>query len=153
MAHHQVFEQSILIRASATTVEQCITDHDLMHRWLNPALRCDPIGDWSTELGSRSRFVLQIPVLEPSLESVIVAREPGLVVWSFKGFLQGRDRWECQPDVNGTILLNRFEFEIPNPLIRYGFNLVAADWTKQDMQAQLRRLKRIAEEQYMRLAV
>ena len=149
----QVFEQSIQIRASATTVEQCITDRELMHRWLNPALRCDPIGDWSTELGSRSRFTIQVPLLHPSLESVVVEREPGLIVWGFKGFFEGCDRWECQPQGHGTLLINRFEFRIPNPIVQYGFNLVAAKWTKQDMQAQLRRLKRVAEEQYMRLAV
>ena len=51
----QVFEQSIQINASATVVEQCFTDLSLMHRWLNPALRCEPIGDWSTAIGSKSQ--------------------------------------------------------------------------------------------------
>ncbi len=78
----------------------------------------------------------------------MVEREPGLIVWQFEGFFKGRDRWECQPTQNGTYLLNRFEFEIPNPVISWGFNLFAAKWTKQDMQAQLRRLKRVAEEIY-----
>jgi hypothetical protein len=145
----QVFEQSIQINASATAVEQCITDRQLMHRWLNPALRCEPIGDWSTELGSRSRFIIQIPLIQPTLISVVVEREPGLVVWGFDGFFKGRDRWECQPSSYGTLLINRFEFAIPNPLIRYGFDTFAANWTQQDMQNQLRRLKRVAEETYL----
>jgi len=140
------FEQSIQINASATMVERCITDQILMHRWLNPALRCEPIGEWSTDVGSRSRFVIQIPLLQPTLNSVVVAREPGLVIWEFKGFFQGRDRWECQPDDQGTRLLNRFEFDVPNPLISWGFNTFAASWTQKDMKAQLRRLKRVAEE-------
>jgi hypothetical protein len=140
------FEQSIQINASATMVECCITDQILMHRWLNPALRCEPIGEWSTDVGSRSRFVIQIPLLQPTLHSVVVAREPGLVIWEFKGFFQGRDRWECQPDDQGTRLLNRFEFDVPNPLISWGFNTFAASWTQKDMKAQLRRLKRVAEE-------
>ena len=110
-----LFEQSIHINASATVVERCITDQDLMHRWLNPALRCDPVGEWSTEEGSRSRFVIQIPGVEPSLKSVILKREPGLVVWGFEGFFKGRDRWECRPHAQGTHLLNRFDFKIPNP--------------------------------------
>jgi hypothetical protein len=114
----QVFENSIAIAASATSVERCFTDLDLMHRWLNPALRCEPIGKWSTELGSESRFVIQIPLLKPTLKSVVVEREPGLVVWEFSGFFKGRDRWECQPEVQGTRLLNRFEFEVPNQLRR-----------------------------------
>lgn len=144
----QVFEQFIQINASATAVEQCITDRELMHRWLNPALRCEPIGEWNTDRGGRSRFIIQIPILRPTLKSKVVEREPGLIVWEFEGFFQGRDRWECQPNNKGTRLINRFEFDIPNPLVRYGFNTFALKWTKQDMQAQLRRLKRVAEEVY-----
>jgi Polyketide cyclase / dehydrase and lipid transport len=147
----QIFEQSIQIHASSTIVEKCVTDLLLMHRWLNPALRCEPIGDWSTILGSRSRFVIQVPILQPTLRSTVVEREPGLVVWEFDGFFKGRDRWECQPNEQGTHLLNRFEFQIPNPIVRYGFNAFATSWTKQDMQAQLQRLKRVAEEVYIGL--
>ena len=143
----KVFEQTIQINASATVVERCITDRALMHRWLNPALRCDPVGEWSTDLGSRSRFIIQIPLLHPTLESKVVEREPGLIVWEFDGFFKGRDRWECEPVKEGTRLLNRFEFEVPNPIIRWGFNTFAAAWTKEDMQAQLRRLKLVAQEQ------
>ncbi|MGB6166543.1 MAG: SRPBCC family protein [Geitlerinemataceae cyanobacterium] len=145
MSPAQVFEQSILIRSSATVVEKCLTDRELMHRWLNPALRCEPVGEWSTQVGARSRFLIQIPLLQPTLMSEVVEREPGLVVWAFGGFFRGRDRWECQPKPDGTLLVNRFEFTIPNPLIRFGFNTFAAPWTQRDMQAQLRRLKRVAE--------
>jgi hypothetical protein len=142
----QVFEQSILINASATTVEHCITQPDLMHRWLNPALRCEPIGAWSTAPGSRSRFVIQIPLLRPALNCVVTERQPGLVVWQFDGFFRGRDRWECQPHPEGTCLINRFEFHIPNPIVRFGFQTFAARLTQRDMQAQLRRLKHVAEQ-------
>lgn len=144
-ASSQVFEQSIQINASAIAVERCLTDLALMHRWLNPALRCEPIGDWSSALGSQSRFVIQVPVLQPSLHSVVVEREPGLIVWEFTGFFRGRDRWECNPEPYGTRLVNRFEFKIPNPIVRFGFNAFAGHWTKQDMQAQLYRLKQVAE--------
>ncbi|MGD2182929.1 SRPBCC family protein [Lusitaniella coriacea] len=149
MPSRQVLEQSIQISASATVVEQCITDLELMHRWLNPALRCEPVGEWSTKVGSRSRFVVQVPPIHPTLKNVVLEREPGLVVWGFEGFFRGRDRWECQPNPRGTLLLNRFEFEIPNPLIRWGFNTFASRWTKADMKAQLRRFKRVAEEIYL----
>lgn len=149
MSARQIFENTIHIRASATAVERCLTDLQLMRRWLHPALRCEPIGDWSAEIGSRSRFALQIPLLQPTLENVVSEREPGLVVWAFSGFFRGRDRWECQPTPQGTLLLNQFEFEIPNPLVRWGFQLFAAHWTRQDMKAQLRRLKRVAEEIYL----
>lgn len=142
----QTFEQSIQINATATVVERCITDRALMHRWLNPVLRCEPVGHWSTDVGSQSRFVVQIPVIKPTLDSKVVERQPGLVVWEFEGFFRGRDRWECQPVNQGTCLLNRFEFEIPNPLVSWGFKTFAQAWTKEDMQAQLRRLKRVAEE-------
>lgn len=142
-----VYEQSIWIRASATTVERCFTEPELMHRWLNPALRCEPLGaTWSTELGSQTRFLLQIPLWRPSLISTIVERQPGLVVWEFTGFFQGRDRWECQPEGAGARLLNRFEFTIPNPLVAFGFRQFAAAWTQRDMVAQLQRLKQLAEQ-------
>jgi hypothetical protein len=143
-----IFEQRIEIQASATIVEQCFTDLELMHRWLNPVLRCEPIAEWTTEIGSKSRFVIQIPLLKPTLRSVVIQREPGLVVWEFTGFFKGRDRWECQPLGAGTLLINCFEFTIPNPLVNWGFQLFAARWTGADMQAQLRRLKQVAEEIY-----
>jgi Polyketide cyclase / dehydrase and lipid transport len=146
MAAIQVFEQSIQINASATTVERCITELTLMHRWLNPALRCYPVGDWNTDIGGKSRFAIAIPIIQPTLNSTVVEREPGLVVWEFTGFFQGRDRWECQPQEKGTFLTNRFEFEIPNPIVRWGFQTFAEKLTKQDMQSQLQRLKRVAEE-------
>jgi hypothetical protein len=142
----QVLEQSIEINATSAVVERCFTDLTLMHRWLNPALSCQPVGgSWSTEVGSESLFIMQIPVVKPTLKSVVVEREPGLVVWEFQGFFQGRDRWECQPTPQGTRLVNRFEFDIPNPIVSWGFNNFAASWTQKDMQAQLRRLKRVAE--------
>lgn len=143
-----IFEQRIEIQASATIVEQCFTDLELMQRWLNPVLRCEPIAEWTTEIGSKSRFVLQIPLLKPTLRNVVIQREPGLVVWEFTGFFKGRDRWECQPIETGTLLINCFEFTIPNPLVNWGFQLFAARWTGADMQAQLRRLKQVAEETY-----
>ncbi|BAT52191.1 hypothetical protein NOS3756_11240 [Nostoc sp. NIES-3756] len=143
----QVLEQSIEINATASAVERCLTDLNLMHRWLNPVLRCEPVGErWSTDIGSKSRFIIQIPLIQPTLNSVVVERQPGLVVWGFTGFFEGRDRWECQPLEKGTRLLNRFEFDIPNPIVSWGFNTFAATWTKQDMETQLRRLKRVAEE-------
>ena len=147
MPLRQVFEQSIFIKATATTVEACITQRDLMHEWLNPLLRCEPVGEWDTSVGSRSRFIINIPLLQPCLQSVVLEREAGLIVWGFEGFFSGRDRWQCQPksEAEGTLLIDRFEFEISNPLIRFGFNTFAASLTKADMEAQLRRLKRVAE--------
>ena len=145
MPHKEVFEQSVEINATSAVVEQCITDRVLMHRWLNPALSCEPIGDWSTEIGSKSKFIIQIPVVKPTLISTVVEREPGLIVWGFEGYFKGCDRWECQPINNATRLVNRFEFEIPNPIITWGFKAFALKFTKNDMEAQLRRLKCVAE--------
>ena len=153
MSSLEVFEHSITIKASATIVENCFSDLELMHRWLNPVLRCDPIGTWSTSIGSLSRFIIKIPFWQPSLKSVVVEREPGLIVWQFNGFFQGRDRWECQPTSQGTILVNRFEFKVPNPIVSWGFKTFAATWTKKDMQAQLRRLKQVAEAEYRRSGI
>lgn len=142
----EIFEQSIQILASATCIEQCFTDLETMHRWLNPLLRCEPLGDrWSTELNSKSRFWLNVPLVNLVLNNQVLEREPGLIVWQFSGFFRGCDRWEWVPNATGTQLINRFQFEIPNPLVRWGFHTFAARWTKKDMQAQLRRIKAIAE--------
>jgi hypothetical protein len=147
MPTSQCFEQSIAIRTNSTTVERCFTDLVLMNSWLNPILRCEVLEglSWSTELGAKSHFVIQIPLIKPVLISTIVEREPGLVVWEFDGFFQGRDRWEVQPQAQGSLLINRFEFTIPNPIVAFGFNTFAAKWTKADMEAQLQRLKQVAE--------
>ncbi|MBW4664168.1 MAG: SRPBCC family protein [Chroococcus sp. CMT-3BRIN-NPC107] len=141
------FEQSIKINASPKVVEHCLSDRLLMHKWLNPLLKCEPVGDWSTEVGSRSNFIIKIPIVQPTLEAVVKERKPGLIVWEFKGFFQGCDFWECQETPQGTLLVNRFQFEIPNPMIRWGFNTFASYLTKADMQSQLQRLKRVAETQ------
>ena len=139
------YEQSILIDAIATQVERCFTEQSLMHQWLNPALICKPVGAWQTTEGSEFDFKLNIPLLAPTLRSVVVERSPGLIVWQFDGFFKGRDRWECQPDAKGTRLLNRFEFTIPNPLVSFGFQQFASGWTQKDMEDQLQRLKQVAE--------
>ena len=140
-----VYEQSVFISATATKVERCFTEQPLMHQWLNPVLVCEPVGDWRTTEGSEFNFKLKIPLLAPTLHSTVIDRGPGLVVWGFDGFFEGRDRWECQPETNGTTLLNRFEFTIPNPLVRFGFEQFAAGLTKKDMERQLQRLKQVAE--------
>ena len=139
------YEQSIFIRSDSTTVERCFTDQALMHQWLNPALVCESVGDWRTTLGSEFDFRLKVPLLAPTLRAVVSERSPGLVVWAFDGFFQGCDRWQAQPETNGTTLLNRFEFSIPNPLVSFGFQTFAASWTKKDMEKQLQRLKQVAE--------
>ncbi len=141
-----IFEQSIQIKASAIAVDQCITDLELMQKWLNPLLKCEPIGEWQTSVGSKSKFTIQLSVFQPTLKNVVLAREPGLIMWGFDGFFKGSDRWECEPNDRGTRLINQFEFNIPNRIIAWGFDRFAATWTKSDMEAQLRRLKIIAEE-------
>jgi uncharacterized protein YndB with AHSA1/START domain len=141
----QIFEHTIHIDAPIERVDRAITDRDQMHQWLNPALRCEPIGEWSSEMCSKSRFIIQVPFLNPTLLSTVVERRLGLVVWEFDGFFKGRDRWECFSEDKGTQLVNRFEFRIPNPLIAFGFKTFASHLTRRDMQAQLVRLKRVAE--------
>lgn len=56
MPYRQVFEQSILISANSGVVERCFTDLELMHQWLNPMLRCEPIDVWDTNVGGNADF-------------------------------------------------------------------------------------------------
>lgn len=147
----RTFTQSVDIAAPPETVDRCIVSPETMPAWLNPLLKCESAGDWSVEVGSQFRFAIQVPLLNPTLDCTVRERHPGLVVWSFEGFFNGTDRWECLPQNihgkgSGTHLVNTFTFEIPNPFVEFGFNLVAAKLTQRDMQAQLQRLKAIAEQ-------
>ena len=141
----QIFEQSVWIDAPIPIVDRTITDQQLMHQWLNPVLQCTPIGEWSSDIGAESLFSIRIPLLNPTLKSTVIERKEGLVVWSFEGFFQGRDRWECSVQDQGTLLRNQFTFIAPNPIVKWGFQIFAAALTKRDMEQQLQRLKRIAE--------
>ncbi len=139
-----VFEQKILIAAPLPSVDRCLTEPDLMRRWLNPLLRCEPVGPWSCEVGGQFRFSLNLPPY-PSLACRVTARRPGLIEWTFSGFFDGTDRWECSSCRGGTELANRFCFEVPNPLVRFGFTVFASRATEADMRSQLTRLKVVAE--------
>ncbi|MEM9150714.1 MAG: SRPBCC family protein [Cyanobacteria bacterium P01_F01_bin.3] len=141
----QTFEQSVWIDAPVSIVDQVITDQHYMHQWLNPVLRCNPIDEWSTEVGARSIFIVQVPILNLTLNSQVSERAEGLVVWSFDGFFQGRDRWACSAEGKGTRLNNQFTFVATSRLMKIGFQLFAAALTKRDMEQQLVRLKRVAE--------
>lgn len=145
MARSHLFQQSIYIEAPIAAVDRTITDQWLMQRWLNPALKCESDGPWSSALGSKTRFLIQMPLVQPTLYSTVIERATGLVVWQFDGFFEGCDRWECCPEITGTRLVNRFEFTIKNPLVSFGFWTFAATWTQQDMFSQLERLKQVAE--------
>ena len=142
----QTFTQSIDIAATPEQVEQTFTELGLMQRWLNPMLVCTPVGPWSTDVGSRSQFVVKVPIATLVLENRVIDRAPGLVVWEFDGFFRGIDRWECHKINTGTRLTNSFSFDIPNPLIRFGFNTFAKRLTARDMTDQLQRLKTVAED-------
>ena len=148
MAPSHCFEQATTINASVSLVEYCVTDLVIMEQWLNPRLRCQPLGDhWSTQVGASSWFSLQLPGWQPGLVSTVVERSPNTIVWTFDGFFRGQDRWQWWATGEGTELLNRFEFTIPNALVRFGFNHLATGWTKTDMISQLQRLKKLAEAQ------
>lgn len=139
------FQQAIAIQASCAAVEACFQDLNLMHRWLNPLLRCRPIGEWSLDRGSRNQFQIQIPLLSPCLDCVVCDRDEGLIVWQFEGFFQGTDTWRWWREADHTQLDNCFRFQIAKPWVAWGFDRVASGMTQRDMRAQLQRLKAIAE--------
>ncbi|NJM67447.1 MAG: SRPBCC family protein [Acaryochloris sp. RU_4_1] len=148
MADTRIFEQSVYIEAPVEIVDHTITDQQLMHLWLNPLLKCKPVGEWSSQIGSQTRFMIRVPFFNPTLYSQVIERQVGLVVWQFEGFFQGCDRWQCQPEATGTRLRNSFEFRIDNALVALGFQVFAAQLTRRDMHSQLQRLKRVAENYY-----
>ena len=97
MSQPNLYEQSVFIKANATQVERCFTDQKLMHQWLNPALVCEPVGQWQTTLGSEFKFKLKVPLLAPALPSKVIEREPGLIVWAFDGFFRGAIAGNASP--------------------------------------------------------
>lgn len=159
-----VYTQSVVIETDLAQVDRCLTDPDLMRRWLNPLLRCEAIGSWSDQVGGRFRFTVGIPLWQPSLDCVIRSRgiEPDTrwIEWGFEGFFVGSDLWRMVPFQTqdssnqnkanhqpkpAIELVNRFRFGIPNPVVNWGFQMAAAGLTQRDMQAQLQRIKQVAE--------
>ena len=57
------------------------------------------MGEWSTDLGSKSRFPIQLPLLQPSLKSTVVERQVGLVVWDLMGFSLGAIAGNVPPKI------------------------------------------------------
>ncbi len=143
----QVWEQSIQINTSAVVVDRCITELNLLRQWMSSS--CEPIGDWSVSIGSYSRLVVKLSLFQFNLSRIVVVREPGLIVWGFDGLITGRDRWECRPHEQGTLLVNRWELQTSN-LAGWGWRRLASNWTADEMANQLRRLKYLAEELHYR---
>jgi hypothetical protein len=142
------WERSIQINASALIVDRCLTELDLIQRWRNSLVLTLPIGDWSVAEGSRSRLFLQFSLLPITLRNVVVRREPGLIVWKFTGWLQGYDRWECQPTDRGTRLVNCWEGQMGNRWLDWWWKYFGERAWADDREAQLMRIKYVAEELY-----
>jgi hypothetical protein len=143
----QVWEQSIQINASAVVVDRCITELNLLQRWMISS--CEPMGEWCVTVGSYSRLVVKLSLFQFNLSRIVIVREPGLIVWGFDGFITGRDRWECRPHERGTLLVNRWELQTSN-LAGWGWRRWAGNWTADEMETQLMRLKYVAEELHYR---
>jgi Polyketide cyclase / dehydrase and lipid transport len=139
----QVLEQSIQINASAVVVDRCVTDRSLQRRWLSH--NYELMGDGIVAVGSYSRLAVNLPLFQFTLSRIVVVREPGLVVWGFDGFITGRELWECRPHERGTLLVNRWELQTSN-LIGWGWHKFARQPITDEMVAQLKRLKYVAEE-------
>jgi Polyketide cyclase / dehydrase and lipid transport len=141
-----LWENAIQINASATLVERCLTELALIQRWRNGLVIMMPIDDWSTVEGSRSRLLLQSSLLPVTLRNRVVHREPGLIVWEFTGWLRGKDCWECLPTDQGTKLVNRWGWQVNNPWLNWWWRYVGSRALKDDIEAQLMRIKYVAEE-------
>jgi hypothetical protein len=144
------WEKSIQIKASATVVDRCLTELALIQRWRSGLVTCAARGEWSTSLGSPSRLRLENSLWPLTLGQIVVQREPGLIVWEFSGGLRGTDGWECQPATNGTRLVNCWEWRAANGWINWWWRSFGAQAIADDIDAQLMRIKYVAEELYYR---
>ncbi len=144
-------ENEIRVAAPPLTAETYLLDPEKLHRWINPLFRFEPVGESGTTAGSRFRFVLQIPPIHPALEYEIAehsfdptpdAPTVCTVVYRFTGFMEGRDTWTFTAEGDGTRVWNRFEYDVPNPLVRLGWQILAEPFTVRDMREQMERLRR-----------
>jgi Polyketide cyclase / dehydrase and lipid transport len=143
-------QKSIYIKASATVVDRCLTELELIHRWRNGLVTCEALGEWLLSPGSRSRLRLENSLWPIVLRNNLVRREPGLVRWEFQGLLRGFDQWECQPAAAGTQLVNRWQWQAANGWLDWWWRNFGARAIEDDIEAQLMRIKYVAEEIYYR---
>jgi hypothetical protein len=140
------WERSILIRASATVVDRCLTEWPLIRRWRNGLVTWEA-GDDPLVVGSRGRWHINHSLWPLRLGASLVQREPGLVVWQLSGGLQGLDRWECRPQEAGTQLYHCWDWHTSGGVYRW-WPVVGRLALEDDSEAQLMRIKYVAEEIY-----
>jgi hypothetical protein len=148
-----LLEEFIDIDAPFDTIDRVMTDEALMRRWMSPAVRFRPSdgGGWGFEEGRR--WQLELSGVGPLLRAdyVVHARREGLILWAFDGFWEGFDAWHWWRDPREpqrkTIVQNRIEYEIRNPLAQALWTPVglAMEW---DARVQMRRLQEICERHY-----
>jgi hypothetical protein len=143
---HRTYERSIQIEATATAVERCFTELDLVSQWLTPMFRCEAIGNWEAAVGNRCHLTIVSRFLRLGTIARVIVREPGSIVWQFEGALRGIDRWECEPNSEGTRLIHSREMTFSNPIFAWLFDRLFLSSTEHQNKVQISRLKAVAEE-------
>lgn len=146
-AHLQ--EEFVVVAAPLAQVERVMTEQPLMLRWMSPAVRFEPLEGWSFARGARWRLTLTGlgRVLEASY--IVYDRQPGLILWAFDGFWEGFDAWHWRPyqdNLKHTLIQNRIEYNLRIPIIDLLWPATVGPLMGWDARVQMRRLKRVCEE-------
>ncbi|NJN15338.1 MAG: SRPBCC family protein [Oscillochloris sp.] len=140
-------EEFVLVAADMDRVERVMTDHELMQRWMSPAVRFEPLEGWHFEPGAPWR--LHLTGLGRLLEAryVVHERRPGLVLWAFDGFWEGFDAWHWLPHGEGsqTLIQNRIEYRLRVPGLSAIWPATVGPLMGWDARVQMQRLKAVCE--------
>jgi hypothetical protein len=139
-----VFEEWIAIKATPDAVERCLTDPNLMERWMSPLQMIEPReGPWM-QTGSTMRLRLKTLGM-PHVDYTVVERVPGRLIIRLDGFLVGTyaRRWFADGDT--TVLLARVDYVVPNEGLRPFFTYLGQLFAQFDLRIELDRIRRLLE--------
>jgi hypothetical protein len=140
-----VLEEFVSIQASPADVERYLTDRELLHGWVSPLVSMELLsGEWMAT-GSTYRLWMKPLFLLYGATYTLVERDSAHLRFDFEGIWRGTDLWHWFADGSRTIVQNRLDYVLPNPLIHVLLNGMSMVVAQTDMRAQMVQLRRRIE--------
>lgn len=140
-----VLEAFISIQGSPSDVERSLTDRAIVHEWLSPLFQMELLeGEWMA-VGSIYQLRFKTLFLLPVVTYTLVERGESHLRLDFRGVWRGSDRWHWFADGPRTIVQNRVEYELSDPVMRSLLNVFFVIFGQLDMQVQMMRLQKVIE--------
>jgi uncharacterized protein YndB with AHSA1/START domain len=141
-----VLDASVSVRADPATVFRCLSDSEMVPRWIEGVVESRPLTTDGVRVGARSMEVVATPGGRMEMVSEIVAMEPDrlLVVEITTPYGPCQSRFALEPEAGNTLVRQRMTLEY-----RGAFRLVS--WlidrsVRKKLNADLARLAALAEE-------